>query len=515
MRLLSCNEMKQVEQYAAKYGLSYQRMMENAGSACARNIKGIIEKEATRKRNIVVVCGKGNNGGDGFVVARKFAENGYNVCVILAGGYPVSQEAIYMYKMVIDLSIPTVWYDADRLKTLQTIKNADVIVDAVFGFSFYGNISDEMKDLFKEMNNSKAVKFAVDIPSGVYCDSGFKDENCFVSDYTIAISALKPCHIVHPACDCCGDIIIANIGISADSYSFVENSMFTFSKAEIGNLIVKRETTSHKGTYGHLLSVCGSKRMPGAPVLAASAALRSGVGLVTAAFPESIYSVMSNKLTEALLLPLVESNDGTISQDASNQIFDEISKYDAVLIGCGLGVTPGTKKIVENILKNSKVPVIIDADGINIISENIDILKEAACPIILTPHPKEMSRLCGAPVSMIQADRVKFAKDFAYKYNVTLVLKGSNTVVASPHSKSVYINSSGNSGLSKGGSGDVLAGIIAAFCAQGMNILSACTAGVYIHGHCADRTADRLSQTGMLPSDVIEELASVFAEFGE
>lgn len=513
MRLLSCNEMKQVESYAAKYGLSYQRMMENAGSACARNITNIIEKESMRKRNIVVVCGKGNNGGDGFVVARKFAENGYNVCVILASGYPSSQESIYMYKMVIDLSIPTVWYDADRLKTLQTIKNADVIVDAVFGFSFYGNISEDLVYLFNEMNNSKAIKFAVDLPSGVYCDSGFKDDNCFIADYTIAISALKPCHIIHPASDCCGDIIIANIGISADSYQFVENSMYTYSKAEINNLIVKRESTSHKGTYGHLLSICGSKKMPGAPVLAAKAALRSGVGLVTAAFPESIYNTLSVKLTEALLMPLKENEDGTIAASSADEIFKDISKYSAILIGCGLSVTEDIKKLVFEIIRKAKVPVIIDADGINIISQNIDILKEASAPVILTPHPKEMSRLCGASVSLIQSDRVTCAKDFAKANNVYVVLKGSNTVVASPKSDSVYINSSGNSGLSKGGSGDVLAGIISSFCAEGMNEEDACTVGVYIHGHSADRTADRLSQTGMLPSDVIEELASVFAQF--
>ena len=165
MLLLSCDEMKQVEQYTAKYGLSFQRMMENAGAACARNIRNITEKDSQRARNIVVVCGKGNNGGDGFVVARKFAENGYNVCVVLAAGYPTSEEAVYMYKMVVDLSIPTVWYDADRLKTLQTIRNADIIVDAVFGFSFYGAIGDELTGLFDEMNRAKGIKFSIDVPS--------------------------------------------------------------------------------------------------------------------------------------------------------------------------------------------------------------------------------------------------------------------------------------------------------------------------------------------------------------
>lgn len=513
MRLLSCDEMKQVEQYTAKYGLSYQRMMENAGAACARNIRNIIEKEGIRRRNIVVVCGKGNNGGDGFVVARKFAENGYNVCVILASGYPSSAEAVYMYKMVIDLAITTVWYDADRLKTLQTIRNADVIVDAVFGFSFYGNIGSELHELFDEMNGASALKFSVDIPSGVYCDSGYRDSKCFCADYTIAISALKPAHIIHPAADCCGDIIIANIGIPQDSYNFIENSMYTLSKTEIGNLLKNRESVSHKGTFGHLLSICGSRRMPGAPVLAAKAALRSGVGLVTAAFPESLYTTMSLKLTEALLMPLKENESGTLSKECILDLLEELDKYTAVVIGCGLSVNEDTKAVVEAVIENSKVPVVIDADGINIISENIDILKKAKAPIIITPHPKEMSRLTGENVSIIQSDRVKSAKTFAAANGVCVVLKGSNTVVCSSEAESAYINASGNSGLAKGGSGDVLSGIIGAFLAQGMYPVTAATAAVYIHGHCADNTADRLSQTGMLPSDVIDELARVFGEF--
>ncbi|MCM1363578.1 MAG: NAD(P)H-hydrate dehydratase [Faecalibacterium sp.] len=513
MRLLNSNEMKQVEQYTAKYGLSYQRMMENAGAACARNIRNVIESDNVRRRNVVVVCGKGNNGGDGFVVARKFSENGYNVCVVLASGYPVSQESIYMYKMVIDLAIPTVWYDADKLKTIQTIKNADVIVDAIFGFSFYGTISDDLKLLVNEMTNAKGMKFSIDVPSGVYCDSGYKDENAFASDYTIAISSLKPAHIIHPASDCCGDIIIANIGIPEDSYNFINSTMYTYSKTEVARMFPKRNPVSHKGDFGHVLSICGSKRMVGAPVLAAKAALRSGVGLVTAAFPESIYYPMTFKLTESLFMPLKETADGTLSKECIPQLIEELPKFSAILFGCGIGVNEDTTAVLDAVLKNSTVPVIIDADGINILAKNLDMLKEAKAPIILTPHPKEMSRLTGLPVSLIQSDRMKTARTFAAENNVYVVLKGTNTVVASPESEKVYINTSGNSGLAKGGSGDVLAGIVAALTAQGFEPIKAATVSVYIHGHCADTASDRLSQTGMLPSDVIDELASVFGEF--
>lgn len=513
MRLLSCDEMKQVEQYTAKYGLSYQRMMENAGSACARNIRNIIEGEKISKRNAVIVCGKGNNGGDGFVVARKLSENGYNVCVILAAGYPDSPEATYMYKLVIDSSIPTIWYDADRIKALQTIKNADIVVDAVFGFSFYGNINEDLKHLFAEMSSANGVKFSIDVPSGVYCDSGYNDPNCFKADYTIAISALKPAHIIHPATDCCGDIIIANIGIPEDSYNLVKDSLYTYNKTEVSHLFPNRKATSNKGSFGHLLCICGSRSMIGAPVLCAGAALRSGAGLVTVAFPESAYLPIATKLTEALLMPLAENSEGTISKNCIEKLIPALDKYDAIVIGCGIGVNDDTVEVVKAVLENAKVPVIVDADGINVVSKDISILKNAKSKVVLTPHPKEMSRLVGSPTEIIQSDRVGWARKFSEENGVYLVLKGSNTVVTEPDSKRTYVNASGNNGLAKGGSGDVLAGLIGGFVVQDFELTDAITSAVYIHGHTADIVADNLSKSGMLPSDVVNELASALSAF--
>ena len=200
MRLLTSDEMKLVEQNALNFGLSYKIMMENAGTACARNIRNEIEKDrGFSPKTVAVVCGKGNNGGDGFVIARKLQESGYSVCVVLASGYPNGSEATYMYKLVIDQGIRTIWFDADKQKALQTIKSCDVIVDAVFGFSFYGVLDDDMKLLLSEMSASNGVRFAVDVPSGVYCDSGNCDKYCFKADYTIAIASLKPAHIIEPA----------------------------------------------------------------------------------------------------------------------------------------------------------------------------------------------------------------------------------------------------------------------------------------------------------------------------
>ncbi len=513
MRVLNSEEMKLVEQYTAKFGLSYQRMMENAGAACARNMRAVLDRDNITGKKIIVVCGKGNNGGDGFVIARKFAENGYNVCVLLASGYPSSAEATYMYKLILDLSVPTIWFDADKSKAIQTIKNADIIVDAVFGFSFYGNISDEMKLLFREMNSAGGVKFSVDLPSGVYCDSGFCDSGCFRADYTIAISALKPAHIIHPACECCGDIIIANIGIPEESYSVAGDTVYTYDKSKIKALFPTRVTTANKGNFGHVLCLCGSKKMPGAAVLCTKAALRSGAGLVTAAFPESAYIPISSKLTEAILLPLKENSEGTLCEECIEELSQNMKKYDAVVVGCGLGVNEDTKAVVKWLIENSEVPVIIDADGINIVAADINILQGAKSKLIFTPHPKEMSRLIGEDVQLILSDTVSFARNFSQRYGVYTVLKSANTVVAEPGSKGVYLNSTGNTGLSKGGSGDVLAGLIGGLAVQRFSLRDAAVAAVYIHGYTADVVAQRTSKTGMLPGDIIDEFKSVFKYF--
>ena len=515
MQLLKSEEMKAVEQRAAAFGLSYQRMMENAGAACARNIRLLAEQKAISAPSAVVVCGKGNNGGDGFVIARKLRENGWTVTVLLACGLPSSEQARVAYHQAAQLAMPTFWYEGDREQCRAALENADVIVDAVFGFSFYGEVREPLASLFNEMNAAKGLRIAVDVPSGVYCDSGLCDPNAVNADHTVAISALKPAHILYPAAALCGGIIIAGIGIPEECFAAVKNDFYTCSASEIREMLPRRSPTAHKGDFGHLLCICGSRCMPGAAFLATKAALRCGVGLVTAAFPRSIYHTMALKLTESLLLPLSETEQGSLSKSCIPTLLHEIAsdKYSAIVIGCGLSVNEDTAAVLKAVLEHAKVPVIVDADGINILSHSIDILQNAACPVVLTPHPKEMARLLGVETATVQADRAGIAERTAQTHGVYLVLKGANTVVAAPNEASVYINATGNNGLSKGGSGDVLAGMLGALSAQGIPLPQALCAGVYLHGHAADVVAGESSRTGMLPTDVIESLAKVFAAF--
>lgn len=266
-------------------------------------------------------------------------------------------------------------------------------------------------------------------------------------------------------------------------------------------LICPRDKASHKGTFGTALLVCGSYGMAGAAVLAASAALRGGVGKLKLAVHKSIYGICAQALPEAVFIP--------ISRCFKKDILKHLGGADSILFGCGVGTHKDTLKRLEFIIKNSKCPVVIDADGINLLSQNIDILKQAKTPIILTPHPKEMSRLCGKGVDEINGSRIKTASDFAVEHGVYIVLKGNQTVVAAPDGR-ISINPTGNAGMATGGSGDVLAGIMAALIAYNTDIFSTICAAVYIHGAAGDNAADKLSQTAMLPSDIIKELPCVF-----
>ncbi|MBR6005651.1 MAG: NAD(P)H-hydrate dehydratase, partial [Clostridia bacterium] len=273
-----------------------------------------------------------------------------------------------------------------------------------------------------------------------------------------------------------------------------------------------RPATAHKGTFGHALNICGSKRMHGAAVLAAKGACRMGAGLVTAAFPDAAYSAVSAKLTEPLLLPLPCDEQGFLTADAFGEISEKTKKATAVLAGCGLGVTDGTKQFIQQLLLDSQVPVVLDADGLNIVAYDTSLLHKSNSNIVITPHLGEMSRLCGKSVEEITENPIRTALLFAKEHNVTVVLKGANTIVCAPGCP-VYVNATGNSGLSRGGSGDLLAGMIVSLLAQGMNTFSAACCAVYLHGLLADRYAEKRSSRFMLPGDLADNIAKLLSDF--
>ena len=319
---------------------------------------------------------------------------------------------------------------------------------------------------------------------------------------------MKPCNKY------CGNTVVADIGITKEDFRNIDSvTCFTLDSQDIKKMLPIRKPISNKGTYGHALCVCGSMRMTGAAYLSIGGALRCGAGLVTAAFPQNAYSAIAPKLTEPLLLPLESNFEGTFAFSAKAGILDASERASAVLIGCGIGYNKDTASLVQSLVKETKKPMIIDADGINALSSNIDILKEAQAPIILTPHPGEMSRICKKSIPEIIANPIITAYEFAKKYGVTVVLKGANTIVCSHDSNEIYVNTTGNQGLARGGSGDLLAGMTVSFLAQGMKPFDASVCAVYLHGLCADEVAEKTSMRGMLPSDVLNYMPEFFSKF--
>ncbi len=505
MKVLTTLQMRMAEAAANANGTSYLRLMENAGAACARAIREEYGITAEKTKKITVVCGRGNNGGDGYVIARKLCEIGCRVSIVLAGGTPHSEHAKEMFSRVEQMPVNMITFDTNKNSALDALLNADVIVEAVFGIGLERDVTDIYAELFRYINSSSAKTVSIDIPGGLNADTGEIMGEAVKADFTVAVCAAKPCHILLPGSKYCGKIKVVSIGITEDEQSVSGDPYFySVDRESVRDRFPQRNPVSNKGDYGHVLSICGSKCMAGAAVLAATGAVRGGAGLVTAAFPECAYPAISSKLTSQLLLPVEDNEDGTFSTQAVDKINDAMKKASSIVIGCGLGVNKDTVSLLVEVIKNAEVPLVIDADGINIISRNINVLKAAKVPIILTPHPGEMSRLTGMSVKQIQSDRIQTAVDFANEYGVTVVLKGANTVVATHGEKTAFVNTTGNAGMSKGGSGDLLAGLVGAFLAQKVSTVDAAMMAVYIHGLAGDIAAEKYSMTAMSPTDTAD-----------
>lgn len=474
MLILSPEEIRNAENEANKAGLSFEDMMESAGAGCAEHII----KNYPDAKKTVIICGKGKNGGDGFVIARYLKECKKDVNVLLAFSSP-SDELSEKNKKKLEGSVDILTATHVTKSIMSVINEADIIVDAVFGIGFKGELPENIKELFAISNHSSAVKIAVDIPSGLCTDSE-KREGCFKADETLSMLCYKKEHVFKPFSNLCGKVSVIPIG-----FALISDNPEAKTAAEIKAMLPYRPFDANKGTFGKALLIAGSYKTPGAGIITAKGSLSSGTGLTFFAFPESIYSTVTAHLTESVFRPLSSDENGDFSESAFSEIKDELSLFDAVAIGPGIGTSKGAESLVINIIKYCKGKIIIDADGINILSRNIDILKESNADIILTPHPGEMSRLTGIDTKTINSDRINTAKSFAREYGVNVLLKGANTVIASPEGR-VFINPTGSSALARGGSGDLLTGIILAMCSQGLDTLEAGVVSSYIHGLSGD-----------------------------
>lgn len=501
-------QMKTIEANSEKNGLPCRELMERAGDAIAMQICSI-GLELSLSSGTVFICGSGNNGGDGFVAARLIAEIGFPVTVALVCGDPSTElaaEAFCELGGQSGVEVLNIEDNAEKLKKIMS--EAAVIVDAVFGTGFHGFLPKQVKDCFAVAEKCSAVKIAADVPSGGDCLNGTVAEGALRASFTLALGYKKIGMLMQPLSDYCGDVVRTDIGFTDKCLDGIDYLPELFDERAAEELIPRRKKNSYKGDYGKLLNVSGCAEMSGAAFLSTKAALRSGVGLVTLASVEKVIDRIGSTIPEATYLPLEADKSGAVSERSADAILEKCQNRTAAMIGCGLSITNGTKALVKKLIKEAACPLILDADGINCIADNIDIIRDAKEELIVTPHAGELARLSGLTVAETASDRLTAAVNLAREYGVTVVAKGVPNFVAG--SGRAYIIPAGNPGLSRGGSGDVLAGIIAAFRAQGLSAVDSAALGVFIHGAAADIAAEELSETGMLPSDVIERLSFVF-----
>ncbi len=505
MRILTTKQMMLLEKIAFEHGFSQDMLMRNSGVAAALFIG---KKLDLKGKNCVVLCGPGNNGGCGYKLATKLYCDYIETSVLAVKG-EIKNEHVIEAKQAAQKKGVKILTTDDIEYTSRLIKEADVLIDAIWGIGFNGLMNDELQALNILWKNSNATKFALDVPTGVMADSGIVDKFCFESDYTISLDSLKPAHVLVNSKEYCGSVAIVDIGIPEDIHNKVEITHFLTDEDMVFKNIKPRYFGSNKGDYGKLLNISGAKHMVGAATLSTLGALRVGAGVTTLASVKDVIQSVSSVVLESRFLPLAETQQGTISMYAMSKILAALKEADGCLIGCGLGLNNETITIVHKIIKEAECPVVIDADGINAIAKNVNILKEKKSKIILTPHVAEMARLLNVSISEVANFRYQVISDFAKEYNVTVVLKDYNTIIID-ETGNVYINIYGNPGLSKGGSGDILAGMVAGLVVQGVNNPAVC--GVYLHSKAADSCAARKSQYGMLPSDIFEDLCDIFVK---
>ncbi len=489
MYIIDKNTMRRAEELAVEQGTEWFTLMDNAGTSAAEFIN---KTTPVKGKKVLILCGKGNNGGDGFVIAKRLSFLGAEVTVVLTHGASVTDSAKRAFE-----GIPAEVRIISALEMSQG--KYDIAVDAVFGTGYSAEKPDQaLTEIFKTL--SAQTVYAIDLPSLMSADTGKGYENCLWADYTLTFAAYKYCHILPDSADRCGSVVCLNIGICDRALEAAGAKYKTVDKF----FSVKRRKTSFKNSYGTGLSVCGSYGMSGAAIISAKAALRTGIGILKLACVEENYTACAVSLPEAVLIPC-KAEDKTYSISSADTLIKELKSADALLIGCGLGRSPDSQLLVEYLLKNTCVPTLLDADGINLIADNIELLRDVKAPLVLTPHPGEMARLMGVSSADVESDRINIASSFAQKQGVYLVLKGANTVVATPQGE-VYINVIGNAGMATAGSGDMLAGVIFSLLAQGISPKDATLGGVWLHSAAGDAARDKWGEKSMLPTDMIEEL---------
>lgn len=489
--IVTKKEMQAVDAYAIeKMGIPSAVLMERA----ALQVVEEVERVNPGKGRILIAVEGGNNGGDGLAAARILLERGYLVDIYYVGGFTKTSEQFQVQKNIL-------FHMGVRLRKNIPHKEYSVVVDGIFGVGLSRKIEGVQEKAIEALNHMRAVKVAIDIPSGIDATTGDILGTAFRADYTVTFGLKKLGMFFSDGIDYCGQIICKDIGFPEMAVKQVRPKIYAYDHSDLYRL-PKRINNSNKGTYGRVAVIAGSKNMSGAAFLCGKAAYSTGAGLVKIYTHESNRMILQSQLPEAVMLTY-HDYEGALSC-----IEDAMSWATVIVVGPGLGVDTTSERMLYELLMNAEVPLVVDADALNILSNNIELLNTTSVPIIMTPHMKEMSRLIHRTVPEIMEKRFYIAKQFAKKTEVTLVLKDAKSIVTNG-GEQTYMNLAGNNGMSTGGSGDVLSGIIAGMIAGGLPLMEAAKIGTYVHCLAGDKAAEKKGKYAMLASDIISCLGEV------
>ncbi len=509
MKVVTVAQMQALEAASERAGVSTDTLMENAGLACARRIRERMGGAAGRRALLLI--GPGNNGADGLVIARHLRRRGAEVCCYVVRGRPAEDpkmsDALAYGVTVLDAA------DDPDLQALDTqLLRAELVVDAILGAGRYRPLDGVVGAAASLVNRRRRANpgrsvVAVDLPTGVNPDTGAADGQTIAADETLALGFPKFGIANFPGAGYAGRITALDIGLPSEVAAAAHLPTEWMTNAAAAAILPARPLDSHKGTFGHLLIVAGSRNFVGAAFLAALGAHRVGAGLVTLATPESVYRVAAAKLTETIHLPLPEDADGRVDVAAADRIRERIGSYSALAVGCGLGWSEGTRAFVQRLLLDGDAapegPMVIDADGLNNLSGCANWPARLRGAAVLTPHPGEMATLTGQPTAEIQSDRLAVASASAASWGQTVLLKGAHSIAAAPDGRRSVLPFA-NPALAAGGAGDVLTGIIGGLLAQGVAPYGAAALGGFLHGAAADKVRSRRGDAGAVASDLLE-----------
>lgn len=505
--VLTSEGQRAIDQRAVAGGVSSAALMESAGRNAADLIRQSLELE-----RVVVVAGRGGNGGDALVVARYLHQAGTSVSAFAVCAPEQFSETTATMAQRLERAAPgrlqSLTDDLDPLK--EALEEADGLIDGLFGSGLDRPLSGRFSEVVEIINAARAQTVSLDLPSGLPSDRGRPFDGAVRADFTIAMEFLKPAHLLYPARSYCGNILLARVAYPEKVLVDMVPLARVPTRAGVRALLPARPPNGHKGTFGRVLVVAGSIGMSGAAILCAKGALRAGAGLVTVACPAAINPVIETALTEAITLPLPDEK-GHLTPEAIGTLTSALDRVDVVAIGPGLSRQSSVGELVLALLDRIEVPVVVDADGLFPLQSDLDVLKDSSGRIVLTPHPGELSHLIDQPADQIDAKRIEVTRTFAAEHGVVLLLKGRPTAIGTPDGD-LYLNPTGNTGLATGGSGDVLTGLVAGFLAGGARPADAAVLGAYVHGASADSLARNIAERSILPSDLIDVLPAVIAE---